>query len=273
VNTILFLGGGRITCALVAGLRLAKCDAPIIVHDRHLEKLRKLKRDYGVLAEANLERAMKSADFWIVAVRPSSVAELLREIRTLGTKRQVTAVSLAAGIPLSELERGLGPPMRWIRAMPSPLCRAGRGLTALAYGRGVSTARRKGARQLFALVGGVVEIPEKQFDAFTVTFSSSHGYHALAALIEAAQKVGLGRKTARLAAAHALADSISVWRNGNMSLTELLEEAATPGGTAAATMAALDNAGYQRILTSALRAGIARARKNATKMVSHAPGN
>ena len=28
-------------------------------------------------------------------------------------------------------------------------------------------------------VGAVAEIPEKQFDAFTVTYSSSHGLHAL----------------------------------------------------------------------------------------------
>jgi pyrroline-5-carboxylate reductase len=33
--TTVFLGGGRITNALVAGLRLAKYDKPIIVHDRN----------------------------------------------------------------------------------------------------------------------------------------------------------------------------------------------------------------------------------------------
>jgi pyrroline-5-carboxylate reductase len=269
VKTIVFLGGGRITSALVAGLRLAKYHAPIVVHDRHPEKLKKLKREYGVIAEKDLRRAVELADLLIIAVRPSSVAVLLDEIRAFRMKPRVIAVSLAAGIPLSKLERGLGPPIRWIRAMPSPVCRVGRGLTALAYGRGVSAAQRKETRELFALVGGIVEIPEKQFDAFTVTFSSSHGYHALATLIEAAQKVGIDPKTAELAAAHALADSIATWREGNSSLGELLEEAATPGGTAAATMAALDKAGYRRILTRALRAGIARARKNARNMPSN----
>jgi pyrroline-5-carboxylate reductase len=263
VKTIVFLGGGRITSALIAGLRLAKYDGPIVVHDRHSKKLKKLKRECGVIAEKNLQHAVESADLLIIAVRPISVAGLLEEIQAFRIKQSFTAVSLAAGIPLSKLERGLGPPVRWIRAMPSPVCRVGKGLTALAYGRGVSAAQRKEARNLFSLVGGIVEIPEKQFDAFTVTFSSSHGYHALAALIDAAQKIGLDPKTAQLAAAHALADSIATWRGGDSSLAELLEEAATPGGTAAATMAALDNAGYRRILTLGLRAGLSRARKNA----------
>jgi pyrroline-5-carboxylate reductase len=270
VKAIVFLGGGRITSALVAGLRLAKYDAPIVVHDRHPEKLKKLERDYGVIAEKDLQRAAESADLLIIAVRPSSVGSLLDEIRAFRIKPRAVAVSLAAGIPLSKLERGLRPPVRWIRAMPSPVCRVGRGLTALAYRRGIAPAQRKEARRLFALVGAIVEIPENQLDAFTVTFSSSHGYHALAALIDAARKVGLDQKTARLAAAHALADSIATWREGDSSLAELLEEAATPGGTAAATMAALDKAGYRRILKLGLRAGVARARKNAANMSSSA---
>jgi pyrroline-5-carboxylate reductase len=263
MKTVGFLGGGRITSALVAGLRLAKYDAAIIVHDRHREKLAKLKRQWGVIAETDLGRAVESADWLILAVRPSSVAGLLDEMRAFRIKPRFPAVSLAAGIPFSKLERGLGPPVHWIRAMPSPVGRAGQGLTALAYGRGVLTAERKPARELFALLGRVVEIPEKQFDAFTVTFSSSHGYHALSALIDAARTIGLDQQTAQLAAAHALADSIAAWRRGDSSLAELLEEAATPGGTAAATMAALDKAGYRRIMTLGLRAGISRARKNA----------
>jgi pyrroline-5-carboxylate reductase len=116
---------------------------------------------------------------------------------------------------------------------------------------------------LFALVGGVLEIPENQFDAFTVTFSSSHGYHALATLIDAAEAIGLDRKSARLAAAHALADGIAAWRAGTSSLEDLLQEAATPGGTASAVMASINDAGYARIVSQALRAGIRQARKNA----------
>jgi pyrroline-5-carboxylate reductase len=268
VKATVFLGGGRITSALVAGLRLAKYDHPIVVHDRHPKKLRKLRREYGVIAEKNLQRAVESADLLIIAVRPGSVADLLKEIQALRVSRPLTAVSLAAGIPLSNLERDLGAPMRWIRAMPSPLCRSRRGLTALAFGRGLPLAKRAQVRDLFALVGMVVEIPEKRFDAFTVTFSSSHGYHAVAALIKASLEIGLDGETARLAAAHALSDSIAVWRAGDLSLEELLQEAATPGGTAAAVIKSLDGAGYQKILAKGLRAGMAQARKNAGKLPS-----
>ena len=90
----------------------------------------------------------------------------------------------------------MGRPVRWARAMPSPVARSGRGLTALTFDRDFPAAARREVRSFFARVGQVFEIPESKFDAFTVTYSSSHGYHALAALAGAAEKLGLDRKTA-----------------------------------------------------------------------------
>jgi len=259
--TTVFLGGGRITSALIAGLRLARYGNPIVVYDRHTDKLQQLRRRYRVRTKSDLQEAISSAELLILAVRPQSVRELLNEIGP--RKRPVAAVSLAAGVPLSALTRELGPPVQWARAMPSPVCRIGRGLTALSFSRGFSAAARSEVRKFFSLVGATLEIPEKQFDAFTVTFSSSQGYHALATLSRAAEAIGLDRKTARMAAAHALADGVSAWRDSSLSLDELLREAATPGGTAAAVMEKMNLSGYRRVVERGLRAGIKRARKNA----------
>lgn len=263
MKATVFLGGGRIAGALVAGLRLAGYRQPIVVHDRNLEKLKEIRRKYGVIVEPDLRRAVESAIVLIVAVRPESVRELLKQIAAFKLDRHSTAVSLAAGIPLSMLRSQLGSPVKWARAMPSPVSRSGQGLTALTFAQGFPLAARKRVRHLFSQFGTVIEIPEKQFDAFTVTYSSSHGYHALSALIDAAERIGLDRSTAQLAAAHALADGIAAWREGDASLQELSQEAATPGGIAAAVMNATDRCGYKQSIVSGLRAGMKQARKNA----------
>jgi pyrroline-5-carboxylate reductase len=259
--TIVFLGGGRITSALLAGLRFANYRGQIVVYDRHAEKLQELRRRYGVQTETDLQRAVSSSHLLVLAVRPADVRKLLQEIGTI--KRPLAAVSLASGIPLSKLRQGLGTPVRWARAMPSPVCRIGHGLTALAFSPEFPATQRSKVRKLFSVVGSVVEIPEKQFDAFTVTFSSSHGYHALATLSDAGEALGLDRKTARLAAAHALADGVLAWRKSNLPLEELVREAATPGGTAAAVMERMNESGFQRVMEQGLRAGMKRAQKNA----------
>jgi pyrroline-5-carboxylate reductase len=263
VKATVFLGGGRITGALVAGLRLARYDKPIIVHDRNPGKLRKLKKQYGVAVESDLQHAVEQAELLIIAVRPDAVSGLLWEIGSID--RPLAAVSLAAGIPLSNLRAHLRSPVRWARAMPSPASRSRRGLTGLTFDRAFSRTAKREVTGLFEKVGTVLEIPESQFDAFTVTYSSSHGYHALATLAASAQRLGLNRKTALAAAAHALADGILSWRDGKIPLDQLLHEAATPGGIAASVMKAMDSSGYERIIRQGLRAGMARARKNAKR--------
>jgi pyrroline-5-carboxylate reductase len=263
VSRIVFLGGGRITAALLAGLRLAKSRDHFVVHDRHPAKMRRLQKEYGVALQPDLERAVSKADLLVVAVRPDSVGNLLFEIGSVG--HPLLAVSLAAGVPLRLFASELGPTVRWARAMPSPTCRTGRGLTGLTFPQNLPRSDRDRVRRFFANVGMVVEIPENKFDAFTVTYSASHGYHALEVLAAAGCRAGLDRKTALLAASHALSDSIAAWREGEHSLESLLHEAATPGGIAATTMAGMNAAGYKRAVLKGVDAGLRRARANAKK--------
>jgi len=230
------------------------------VHDRNQGKLRDLSEHYAVDVEPDLNNAVRQGDVLIVAVRPDAMNELLQAIGK--TSRPMLAVSLAAGVPLRMLTKALGGTVRWARAMPSPVCRSGKGLTAVTFPRTLPHRDRRRVIDLFASFGEVIEIPESKFDAFTVTYSSSHGYHALAALAQAGQAVGLDRQMALTASAHALAAGILAWREGKHSLESLLAEAATPGGIAATTMAAMDAAGYQRAVAKGVRAGLRRARAN-----------
>src|ERR1700674_3336492 len=256
---------------MLSGLRLAKTRHRLVVHDRNPGKLRDLKKRYAVAVEPDLNSAVKQADLLIVAVRPSSVREVLRAIgHPIGNgirsiDRPLLAVSLAAGVPVRVLSKLVGPPLQWARAMPSPLCRSGGGLTAGNFPPILPRADRKRVQDFFAGFGRVVEIPEGKFDAFTVIYSCSHGYHALATLARTGQAAGLDRNTALLASAHALADGIIAWRDGKDSLGTLVEEAVTPGGIASATVTKMDAAGYGRAVRQGVSAGLRRARANAGK--------
>jgi pyrroline-5-carboxylate reductase len=263
MNATVFLGGGRITGALAAGLRLAGDEREILVYDRHPEKLRALRKESGVEIARDLKSAVARAEILIVAVRPASVKEMLQQVAECGQKPPKLCISLAAGVPMKNLRKWLGQPVHWVRAMPSPVCRIGRGLTPITYDRGVTKSDRARVREMFELVGPVLEIPEGQLDAITAVSSPTHGYHALAALAKAAEDAGLDHKTALIAAAHALADGIAYWRESGLGLSELLHEAATPGGIAAATMAAMDKAGYARAVNRGIRAGVKQCQRNA----------
>jgi len=260
MKATVFIGGGRITSALLAGLQLANYRGRLLVCDHHSQKLQQLRKQYGVATENDLQSALAQARMVVIAVRPGSVKDLLEQIGELD--RGLLIVSLAAGIPLAQLRKRLGGPILWARAMPSPACRNCRGLTALTFARNFPASAKRVVKNLFAAVGSIVEIPESQFDAFTVTYSCSHGYHALATLAEAAENLGLDKQLALYAAAHALSDGISAWRAGNVSLGNLLQEAATPGGIAAEVIKAMDRTGYKKSILRGLAAGFSRAKRN-----------
>ena len=264
---VLFVGGGRITSALAAGLRLVGDRRRIVVYDRNPLKLRTLRRQSKVETASDLKSALEEADILVLAVRPASVPQVLEEIKGSNARVPRVCVSLAAGIPLARLRRAnIGSSAtRWVRAMPSPVCRIGRGLTAFCFDRGIGMRDRRKVKELFSKVGSVIEISEDVIDAFTATYSSSHGYHALTALAAAAHDSGMDHKTALVAAAHALGDAILYWGESGSSLEELLHEAATPGGIASATMSAMDQAGYRLAVARGLKAGIAQARRNARR--------
>ena len=261
MSATVFLGGGRITSALVAGLRRAGFRGRIVVHDRNPEKLRRLRQHYAVHTEPTICRAVAQAGLILVAVRPTDVLPMLAAIGP--SPKGALAVSLAAGVPLRALRRAPAADAICARAMPSPACRKGRGLTALAFARGVPREERHRVRRFFERTGAVIEIPEREFDAFTVVYSTSQGYHALAARIRAAHRIGLSARTAFLAAAHGLAEGVRAVAEARASLEELLAEAATPGGIAAEVLRTLRAGGYERLVERAYRAGLAHARRAA----------
>ena len=62
MKAIVFLGGGRITSALLAGLKRAGYRKRIVVHDRNAHKLRILKKEFGIVVGTDLARAIAQAE-------------------------------------------------------------------------------------------------------------------------------------------------------------------------------------------------------------------
>src|SRR5215475_13824314 len=114
-SSVVFLGGGRITSALCAGLRLAGDRREIVVYDRNPKKLRALRRESGLVAARDLKSALERASMMVLAVRPASVTEILAEVKA-SSGAPGLAVSLAAGVPLRNLRKWL-PKATWVRAM------------------------------------------------------------------------------------------------------------------------------------------------------------
>jgi pyrroline-5-carboxylate reductase len=230
---VAFLGAGKmggiiLQALLKHGLLSAKSTSATVAHaDRAKALSKKLKVKVGT---SNVEAA-NDADIIIIGVKPQVVEEVVREISSQMTPKQLI-ISVAASVPTSMIEKNLPANVPVVRAMPNTPCLLGAGMTAICKGKYANADHVATTTHIFDVVGRTVVVDEKHMDAVTALSASgpAYIYIILESLAEAGVKVGLPRDTATLLAAQtALGASRVVLETGDHPA--LLKDAVTtPAG-------------------------------------------
>ena len=252
---IAFIGAGKMAEAIIARLGVKK---NVLVSDVSRERLKLLGSKYKVKAQADNCAAFDSADVVILAVKPQQMAEALNELRS--SKRKLV-ISIAAGIPLSYLQKKL-PGHSLIRAMPNNPCLIGEGITALAPGKGVTHYALRITKQIFASVGEVVEVPEKWLDAVTGLSGSgpAYVYQMIEVMTAGGVKAGLPKKlAARLAVQTVYGAAATVKRTGR-DPEELRAMVTSPGGTTLEGLSVLERRQFAAAVIEAVGAAAKKSR-------------
>ena len=178
-ETIGFIGGGNMAEAIVRGLLAAGTPASAVtVAEPRAARRRQLAKRFGVGATDDSAVAADARTL-LLAVKPQTLPAVFDELGGRIGKRTVV-VSIAAGVRLAKLERGLGRGTRVVRCMPNTPCLVGRGASVLCAGKAATRADLARARRIFDTVGIVRTVErESLLDAVTalpdsaVTASSS----------------------------------------------------------------------------------------------------
>jgi len=261
------IGGGAMGDALVAGLlgRSLPADAvrasePDPARRSHLERVR------GVAASPNNEDAVRDCDVVLLAVKPQHVGEVLARLSHLeaAVRKAPLWISIAAGLSLDAITRGLPDGARVIRAMTNTPAQVGAGATAFVGNAAVAEADRELARALFECVGIAWEAPnEGALDAVTGLSGSGPAYAFvfLEALGDAGVRAGLPRAVAYRFAAQTLLGSARLLLETGRHPATLKDQVTSPGGTTIAGVAALEAGGFRAALYDAVGAATRRSRE------------
>ncbi|HBT48113.1 MAG TPA: pyrroline-5-carboxylate reductase [Peptococcaceae bacterium] len=260
-KTIGFIGAGAMGGALIEGL-LASRVVPaerIVVFDISRERLEELARKHGIRPAAGGPQVVEQADIVVVAVKPETVAGVLR---TLSFKPSHLVISVAAGITLKQLEGWIGPGVPIMRAMPNTPALVREGITVLAGNGLVTPEQGKAALEIFASVGQALLLPEDQLDAVTGLSGSGPAYVYLfiEALADGGVLCGLGRDTALKLAAQTVLGAARMVLNTGEHPAVLKSQVTSPGGTTIAGLEVLENRALRGALMEAVRAAARRAR-------------
>jgi len=250
-----FIGAGKMAEAIIARLGAKK---DISASDVSRDRLRLLRSKYKVKTHEDNCAVFEAADVAVLAVKPQQMSEVLAQLRS--SKRKLI-ISIAAGIPLSYLQKKLpGHPV--IRAMPNNPCLIGEGMTALAKGGRVTSSEVRVARQIFESVGEVVEVPEKWLDAVTGLSGSgpAYVYQMIEVMTAGGIKAGLPKKlAARLAVQTAYGAAATVKRTGR-DPEELRAMVTSPGGTTLEGLNVLERRKFSAAVIEAIGAAARKSR-------------
>ena len=147
--------------------------------------------------------------------------------------------------------------------MPNTPALVGAGLTALAWGDGISSESRIRVRHLFAAVSEVLELPEPKLDAFLALTSSGPAFVAVVAeaMADGAVAAGLSRDQALHLTHRTLAGSAALLQERQLHPAQLKDMVSSPGGTTIAGLRRLEQAGVRSALIEAVMAAAERSRE------------
>jgi pyrroline-5-carboxylate reductase len=154
--------------ALIAGLVKGKLADPdsLLATDISPSRLDGLKNRYSIQVGSHNRDAVLWADVIILCVKPQVMDEVLKEIES-GLSEKQLVISIAAGISIKGIQAKIGQAIPLVRAMPNTPAVIQEGVTALSGCRGLPTEHLNFAQSLFESVGKVVVVDESLMDAVT----------------------------------------------------------------------------------------------------------
>lgn len=273
---IALIGGGNMAQAIVRGVGEHAHDplGPLKWHIAEpdagkremLARLGGVKRVVPAVTDlrATLEQQGDQAVV-VLAVKPQALARVAEEVR--GWELTGLVISILAGVKSEAVRQAFGGRVRVVRVMPNMPAAIRSGMSAVCEGAGSQRGDAEVAEAIFSAVGEVVRIEESLMDAFTAVAGSGPAYlfYLAEAMERAAIEVGLDPKHVRTIVTQTIFGAAELLRGeqdaDGRGPADLRAAVTSPGGTTAAAVGALEQAGVMEAVVGAVVAARDRGRQ------------
>jgi pyrroline-5-carboxylate reductase len=260
-----FIGGGNMARSLLGGLlNNGWARERLIFAEPDAGRRAGLAADLGVVAYADNETVAAQAQVLVFAVKPQVLRAAAAALAPMVQQRRPLIISVAAGIRADDLQRWLGGRLPIVRAMPNTPALVGAGATGLYANALTDPHQRDQAESILRTAGVVVWVQnEGLMDAVTALSGSGPAYFFLVmeAMEQAAMKLGLDARTARLLTIETAFGAAKMAEEGGEDPARLRERVTSPGGTTERALAVLHDGGLLPLFEQALAAAAQRAKE------------
>jgi pyrroline-5-carboxylate reductase len=251
-----FAGAGNIAAAMARGwTRSESGPDAMLFSDAGSGRAATLAAEVGGEARPSLSELAGESDLVVLAVKPAALEPAARAMEG----RANAVLSVLAATTLDRLrEEFPDPPL--FRTMPNLAVEVRRGVIVSAHPDGAEASLAASVNALLGELGLAVEVAERLIDAATAVSGCSPAYFALAAeaLADAGVREGLDAGLAQGLVAETLAGTGELLRERDT--LSIRRAVASPGGSTAAGLAALERGAVRAAFADAVRASLDRMR-------------
>ncbi len=271
-----FIGGGNMAEAIAGALiRTGFCPpSRLLASDISPERLEYLKKTYDINTLTDNKELVMTCDVVVLAIKPQvmeavllPLAELIHDIGDPEFRRLF--ISVAAGIPLERLEKGLyaridektASRLPIVRVMPNTPALVMAGMSGVSVNRYVTSDDKALAMDMLAATGKVLEFDESLLNAVTAVSGSGPAYvfYLVESMIKAGVALGLSETDASTLTLQTVKGALKLLEEGAASPAELRRRVTSPGGTTEAAIAVMEKENVQKHIITALTAACRRA--------------
>jgi pyrroline-5-carboxylate reductase len=240
IGPVMLVGAGKMGLALARGWLDAGLPPNhlLLVDPAPNPAAQQLADDYGLTLNTDASGLLPNV--LVLAVKPQVIDSVMESLQPI-VGPQTLAISIAAGIDIARLSRGLDMG-RVVRTMPNTPAQIGKGITGAVAGPEVGPEGRDVAEALLSAAGPVVWFDdERQLDAVTAVSGSGPAYvfHLVEALAEAARRQGLPDAIAEQLARQTVIGSAALLEADPAPPAVLRQNVTSPNGTTQAGLEVL----------------------------------
>lgn len=259
-----FIGAGKMATAMVQGMLRAGVILPgdVLASDPYAPARDALATATGASVTTSNTEVARRSDVLVLAVKPQGMAAVLEELSAVVTGSHLV-LSIAAGVSLATLQRGIGPEARLVRVMPNTPALVGEGAAGYCLGPNTIPGDDAIVRRCLEAVGKAMAVPESLIDAVTGLSGSGPAfvYVLIEALADGGVRVGLPRETALTLAAQTVLGAARMVLETGIHPGVLKDQVTSPGGTTIAGLHALERGGLRGTVIDAVEAATQRAKE------------
>ncbi len=208
---------------------------------------------YGIQVTTDNRDAVAQADVVVLGVKPQYFGAVATELHAK-IRPNALVVSIMAGTTIASIQDGLRH-NAIARSMPNTPSQVGAGMTVWTVTDAVTDTQKTEAQAIFAALGEEAYVAgEHYIDMATAINGSGPGYVflMLEAMIDTGVQMGFARDIAEKLVIQTVLGSAEYAKQSDLHLAQLRNQVTSPGGTTAAGLHAMEQAGLRNALSDGI---------------------